>query len=250
MARVHLSNVEFSYPIFQIAGRSLKVAAFRGRAGSVIQVHAIRNVSLDLEDGDRLGLIGSNGSGKSTLLRLIGGLAHPQSGQLAVEGRVVNLIERGVGINPELSGDANIELPLRLLGATDSEIVRARTWVPEFTGLGDFIHLPVRTYSDGMKARLTFALSTAIAADVLVLDEWLSAGDVKFVDKAQAQLTDLVSEARIIVMASHSFELVKKVCNKVLWMQQGKIVRLGPATEVVEEYLAFMRKPDAVEQAS
>ncbi|MBC7667348.1 ABC transporter ATP-binding protein [Caulobacter sp. DWR2-3-1b2] len=248
MARINLDHIDFNYPVYQVAGRSLKLSAMRrisGGPSGVVQVRAIRDLSLQLEDGDRLGLIGRNGSGKSTLLRVVAGLAHPQRGRVDIQGRVVALIDKGLGINPELSGEANIELPLRFLGATEAEIKHARTWVPAFTNLNEFIHLPFRTYSEGMKARLTFALSTVIDADILVLDEWLSAGDINFVDKAEAQLTSMLNRTRILVFASHSLELIRHTCTKVLWMDGGRMVRFGEPDEVIDEYTVAMRQAEA-----
>jgi ABC-2 type transport system ATP-binding protein/lipopolysaccharide transport system ATP-binding protein len=249
MTHIHLDNISFSYPVFHLNARSLKVAAMKrpwGQSNNVVQVHAIRDLSLRLKDGDRLGLIGGNGSGKSTLLRVISGLAHPQRGRVDISGRLLPLIEKGLGINPELSGEANIELPLRFLGASEDEIRHAQTWVPEFTGLDQFIHLPVRTYSEGMKARLTFALSTAIEADILVLDEWLSAGDINFVDKAEVQLKKMIDRTGILVLASHSLELLRSTCTQVLWMEHGRIAMLGEPNEVLNAYIAAMHHRDAV----
>ncbi|MDR7117317.1 ATP-binding cassette domain-containing protein [Caulobacter sp. BE254] len=248
MAHIELSNIGFNYSVYHAASRSLKLSAMRGIKGGangVVQVRAIRNLNLRLDDGDRLGLVGRNGSGKSTLLRVLGGLAHPQVGRVAIQGRVIPLIEKGLGINGELSGEANIELPLRFLGATDAEIAHARQWVPEFTGLKQFIHLPVRTYSEGMRARLAFALSTVIEGDILILDEWLSAGDINFVDKAEAQLTSLLNKSRILVLASHSLDLLRHVCTKVLWMEQGKAVMMGEPAEVIAAYIEGMRSGEA-----
>jgi ABC-type polysaccharide/polyol phosphate transport system ATPase subunit len=250
MAHINLDHIEFNYPVFQVASRSLKMSAMRritGNGSGVVQVRAIRDLSLQLKDGDRLGLIGRNGSGKSTLLRVVAGLAHPQTGRVDIQGRMVALIDRGLGINYELSGEANIELPLRFLGATEAEIKHARAWVPEFTGLQHFIHLPVRTYSEGMKARLTFALSTVIQADILVLDEWLSAGDINFVDKAEAQLTSMLNRTRILVFASHSLDLLQNTCTKILWMDGGRVVKLGDPSEVISEYIQAMHQPEAAE---
>src|SRR5262245_59747541 len=178
MVYVRATNMDFSYPIYEVTGRSLKVSMMRQFAGAkiagdkgMVEVQALQDVSFEILEGDRVGLIGRNGSGKSTLLRLLASLAFPQRGSLEIEGRVLSLITPGMGVNPELSGAANIELPLRLLGASDSEVKAAKQDIPEFTGLGNFINLPVRTYSDGMRARLAFALSTAIEADILILDE-------------------------------------------------------------------------------
>jgi len=254
MTRVRAAHIDFSYPVYEVAGRSLKVSIMRQAAGSAIrvgkgmaEVHALRDVSFELNAGDRAGIIGRNGSGKSTLLRVIAGLAHPQRGELDIEGRVVSPLAPGIGVNYDLSGVANIELPLRLLGATDAEVAGAKTDVPDFTGLGDFMKLPVRTYSDGMKARLAFAVSTAIDADILVLDEWLGAGDQAFIDKAQARMNAMVARSKILVLATHSVHLVMGVCNVCIWLDGGRLCMMGPPAVVVDAYLADQQHAIAAE---
>jgi ABC-2 type transport system ATP-binding protein/lipopolysaccharide transport system ATP-binding protein len=243
--RLALRDVTFEYPLFEIAERSLKVKLLnlvRRQPLAAPTVKALRGVSFELRDGDRLGLIGHNGAGKSSLLRLLGGLAHPTSGTIESEGRIIPLIDKGVGINPELSAADNIELPLRLLGATTEEIDHAREDVRAFSDLGDFFDIPVRRYSDGMKARLSFALSTSIPADVLVLDEWLSAGDAAFVQKAQERLTRYLDTIKVVILASHSRNLLKTVCNKVAWLDKGELRAIGPSEKVLEEYFADANK--------
>ncbi len=256
MASIRLQNVSFRYPVYELTGRSLKLSLLRqvtgGRLASEaggVGVQALSDVTFELAPGDRLGLIGRNGSGKSTLLRVLAGLAPPQEGLLEIKGRVVPLIEKGVGINPELSGEANIELPLRLLGANTEEINRARRDIPQFTGLGMFMQLPVRTYSEGMKTRLSFAICTALNADILILDEWLSAGDIDFHERAQARLNALIERTRIVVLASHSLDLIANVCNVVAWMDRGRLVMLGSPDTVLPAYLHSMRTPVALVQA-
>lgn len=248
--QVLLRNASFHYPVFEMGARSLKVSLASqlsgGAVGSnagVVKVQALNDVSFELNKGDRLALIGRNGSGKSTMLRLLAGLAYPQKGTLKVSGRIVPLIEKGLGINFELTGMANIELPLRLLGASDAEVKQAKEEIPEFTGLGNFINLPVRTYSEGMKARLSFAICTAIAADVLILDEWLGAGDHDFQDKAQERLLNLVDRTGIVVLATHSMELAAGVCNVTAWMDRGNLVMFGDSRTVVDAYLRTMSNP-------
>lgn len=250
MVHVTARNIFFRYPVFAMTGRSLKASLFRQWSGGtisadsgVVHVQALSDVSFDLKPNDRLGLVGRNGSGKSTLLRLIAGLAFPQGGSLSIEGRIVPLIEKGLGVNPELSGSANIELPLRLLGATTEEVNAAKRDIPEFTGLGAFIDLPVRTYSEGMKTRLSFAICTAIRADVLVLDEWLGAGDIGFQERAEARLASMIQNTRIVVLATHSLDLVESVCTKVLWLDRGAVAGYGPPSEIVPQFLAEMRNP-------
>jgi len=246
---VKLTDVTFSYPLYELTGRSLKVTMMRQVAGAKLilgqgqaKVEALCDVSFELKEGDRLGLIGHNGSGKSTLLRVIAGLAHPQEGEVDIEGRVIPLIDRGMGINPDLTGLENIELPLRLLGATSAEVREAKQEIPEWTGLGPFLHLPYRTYSDGMKARLQFALSTAVRGDILVLDEWLGAGDAAFVEQATRRLDEFVNSSKIIVLASHSLDLVRSVCNVVCWLVRGQMIAFGPTEEIVPVYLQAMHE--------
>ncbi|MFN3465336.1 MAG: ABC transporter ATP-binding protein [Terricaulis sp.] len=250
MASIRLEDASFWYPVFDVTGRSLKVSLMRhfgsGDESGYVEVKALSDVSLEFRDGDRVGLIGRNGAGKSTLLKVIAGLVHPQRGGIVTKGRVVPLITRGLGIHPELTGFQNIDLPMRLLGATEQEIRRAKEEVPEWSGLGDFVHLPVRTYSEGMRARLLFAISTAVRGDILVMDEWLSAGDADFVEKAQARLNGLVNETKIVVLSSHSIEIVRKICNVVCWMEGGRVVMTGDADIVLPAYLKSVQRPALV----
>lgn len=253
MVSVVADNISFRYPIYDVTQRSLKISLMRQVAGGrvansskQIEVQALSQLSFELREGDRLGLIGRNGSGKSTLLRVLAGLAHPQEGKLQIQGRVVPLIEKGLGIHPELSGMENIELPLRLLGATDAEVRNALGTIPEFTGLGNFIHLPVRTYSEGMRTRLSFAICTAVAGDILILDEWLGAGDIDFYERAQQRLEQFLATTRIVVVASHSNDLLRKVCNKLAWLDRGRLVMLGEPNEILNAYVRSMRGPSEV----
>jgi ABC-type polysaccharide/polyol phosphate transport system ATPase subunit len=257
MARVKFDNVSFDYPLYGIASRSLKVTLLRQMTSSrlagndgTVRVEALREISYDLKDGDRLGLIGVNGAGKSTTLRLIAGLAHPTKGKVTVEGRLLPLIEKGLGVNHELSGRANIELPLRLLGATDAEVKRAHEVIPEFTGLGEFMNLPVRTYSDGMKTRLSFAICTFLDADVIVLDEWIASGDMAFRERAESRLTEILKDAGIVVIASHSNDLIEQTCNVVAWLDQGRLRMFGRTEEVMDAYIRHAKGLAEVDKAS
>jgi lipopolysaccharide transport system ATP-binding protein len=243
MSHVVFENVSLRYPVYEVTGRSLKLTLMRQVVGSRIdlgigsvEVAALNDISFRLKPGDRLGLIGRNGSGKSTMLRLIAGLAFPSRGRVDIKGRVIPLIEKGLGINSELSGYDNIDLPLRFLGATTAEVRAARQTIPEFTGLGAFMHMPVRTYSEGMKARLAFAICTAIEGDVLVLDEWLGAGDLDFYQRAQARLNEILSRTGIVVLATHSTALMEQFCNVVAWIDRGNLVMMGTPSEVLSTY--------------
>ncbi|KCZ49347.1 ABC transporter ATP-binding protein [Hyphomonas pacifica] len=250
MTFLNVQNVSFSYPIFNAKSRSIKSAVLAGGAGgrraegpgSIELVHALNDINLDLKSGDRLGLIGHNGAGKSTLLRLMANIAQPTTGSIESSGRIIPLISRGLGINPELTGRQNIELPLRLFGATNSEVEEAHNTVPEFTELGEFLDLPVRTYSDGMRARLSFAICTALRGDILVLDEWLGAGDAGFVRKASERLKHMVEQSGIVVLASHTTSILQQNCNKLAWMRKGEIVAVGDPKDVSEAYAAEMRR--------
>lgn len=249
MAEVRLEEASFWYPVYDITGRSLKVSMMRQfgseRTGSpgVVEVNALSQVSFDLRDGDRLGLIGRNGAGKSTLLRMLAGLIYPQQGGIRIRGRVTPLITRGLGIHPELTGFQNIELPMRLLGAKEKEIRQAKRELPEWSGLGDFIHLPVRTYSDGMRARLLFGICTAVRGDILVMDEWLSAGDADFVDKAAARMDEILATTGIIVLSSHSLDMVRRFCNLICWLDRGQVVMMGDPDTVIPAYLRGIQRP-------
>lgn len=249
MPSVKLTDVSFSYPIYDASGRSLKVEMMRQVAGAKLvlgegraKVEALTDISFELKDGDRLGLIGHNGSGKSTLLRVLAKLAHPQQGTVEIDGRILPLIDRAMGINTELTGMENIELPLRLMGATTEEVQQAKEEIPDWTGLGPFIHLPFRTYSDGMRARLLFALCTSFAGDILILDEWLSAGDAAFVAQAEARLQEFLSRSKILILASHSIELILGTCNVCAWMERGHMRAYGQTQRVVEAYLKAMHE--------
>ncbi len=243
MPSIRLKGVDFSYPVQQLADQSIKMALLQNfvgsrlaARGSGVEVNALVGVDLEVNKGERLGIIGRNGSGKSTLLLLLAGLLRPNAGEIDVKGRIVSAITPGLGVSPERTGRQNIELPLRLLGATDEEVRRAQETVPAWTGLGSFIDLPVRTYSDGMRARLTFALSTAVRGDIFILDEWLNAGDADFVNKARRRMRRTLSDAGIVVVCSHSMSIIETMCSKVVWLDQGRVVMTGRPRPVIYAY--------------
>ncbi|AJX15833.1 ABC transporter ATP-binding protein [Burkholderia ubonensis] len=246
MAFIELQSVTLDLPIFDVQGRSLKKQVLsmgrRNRIAEgndgVIVVRALDEVSFRFERGDRVGLIGHNGAGKSTLLRAMAGIYPPSAGRLLREGKVVPLLDIGLGMDENSTGMQNIRLRGLLLGMSDAEIRSKQREIAEFCELGDYLDLPIRTYSSGMKVRLAFAVSTAVDAEILLLDEVMGVGDASFMHKAEARLADLHSRAEIVVLAMHSNSEIRKVCNKVLWMERGRVRAFGPTEEVVSAYEA------------
>lgn len=243
-ASITLQNVHLDLPIFDVSAISLKKRVLRmGRRNriaedntGVVVVRAIDDLSIKLESGDRLGLIGHNGAGKSTLLRVMAGIYPPSSGTVDVQGKSVPLLDITLGMDDQSTGRQNIRLRGLLLGMTDAEIKRKTEDIAEFTELGDYLDLPLRTYSSGMRVRLAFAISTAVEADILLLDEVLGVGDASFQEKANKRLQDLHARAEIVVLAIHSSDTIRKTCNKVLWMERGRMKMFGDVEDVVGAY--------------
>ncbi|MBU2787016.1 ABC transporter ATP-binding protein [Acidithiobacillus sp. VAN18-1] len=246
-----LQDVSLDLPIYDVKGQSLKKRVMRmGRRNriaedneGVVVVRAIDGLNLSLKSGDRLGLIGHNGAGKSTLLRVLAGIYPPTSGTLEVVGKAVPLLDISLGMDDQSTGRQNIRLRGLLLGMTNAEIKAKTEEIAEFTGLGDYLDLPLRTYSSGMRVRLAFAISTAVDADILLLDEVLGVGDASFQEKATKRLEELHQRAEIVVLAIHSSDTIRKTCNKVLWMERGKVRMFGPVEEVVTTYDRIMNPP-------
>jgi ABC-type polysaccharide/polyol phosphate transport system ATPase subunit len=237
MAKIKLQDVSVEYPIYNASSMSLRnqlVAISTGgrmaaRAGSIVTVLALDGVTLNIEDGDRVGLLGHNGSGKTTLLRTMAGIFRPTKGQLIVDGRVSSIFGLGAGIDPELSGYENIVRMSMLLGSNQAEALASIPEIEDFTELGDFLSLPVRTYSAGMQTRLTFAVATARHPEILLVDEVIGAGDADFQAKARKRMNEFIEKSSIFVLASHSKELIRSFCNKVCTLEHGRLVSEGTA---------------------
>ncbi|MBU9152861.1 ABC transporter ATP-binding protein [Burkholderia multivorans] len=248
MAFVELKGATLDLPIYDVQGRSLKRQVLKiGRRNTiaedndgVIVVRALDNIDLRLDSGDRIGLIGHNGAGKSTLLRAMAGIYPPTAGTVTRSGKVVPLLDISLGMDENSTGLQNIRLRGLLLGMSDGEIREKQQEIAEFCELGDYLDLPIRTYSSGMRVRLAFAVSTAVDAEILLLDEVMGVGDAAFMQKAEQRLADLHSRAEIVVLAMHSNREIRRVCNKALWMERGKIRAFGPVEEVVSAYEAEM----------
>lgn len=244
--RIKLTNVDLDYFVYSLRSQSLRSAMFNlavgGRmykaAGDVAAVKALADINLEIHEGDRIALVGHNGSGKTTLLKVIAGIYQPTRGEMEVDGDITSMIAANAGLDMEATGLRNIQ-KLGLMRRLSRKVVDSRIGaIAEFSGLGDFLHLPVRTYSAGMLARLIFSVATEFEADILVLDEWLSAGDAAFVQKAGQRMNQMVQDAKIVVIATHDHELVSRVCNRVCELQGGRIAFLGTTEEWLERQAA------------
>jgi ABC-type polysaccharide/polyol phosphate transport system ATPase subunit len=243
-AELTLENVSVSFPIYHGGSRSLKKSLlFRGSGGHLasdashrIVVEALRNVSTQIRAGDRVALIGSNGAGKTTLLRVMAGIYEPVTGTVKSCGRISPMFDTGLGIDNEISGYENIRMRGLILGMTPQEIEEQMQDIVDFTELGDYLDIPVRTYSAGMMTRLTFAIATCFAPEILLMDEWIMAGDASFISKARHRIETFVAKASILVLASHSLETCRQFCNKAIWMDQGIIKAAGPINQILDMY--------------
>jgi lipopolysaccharide transport system ATP-binding protein len=244
MPKIVLTNANLDFPVFDASARSLKRHVFRTMVGTKIAqrpdghivIRGLDNITLTLNDGERLGLIGHNGAGKTTLLRVLNGIFVPTSGEAIVEGKCTSLINISLGIDPEATGRENIRLRGTLMGMTACELEERTDEIMEFTGLGQFIDMPLRTYSSGMQLRLAFAVSTAVTPEILIMDEWLSTGDSEFQQRANDRMKAIVDSSNILVLASHSEELIRKNCNRVIWLEKGRIRMDGAPDEVLRAY--------------
>jgi lipopolysaccharide transport system ATP-binding protein len=229
MAHISIENLTVEFAIFGATARSLKnkilSQATGGRlvvgAHDIVTVRAIENLSLEIKDGDRIGLVGHNGAGKTTLLRVLAGIYKPTGGTITIDGRVMALLDIYAGTEPESTGIENIYLRGFMMGMKRREITAKVDEIAEFTELGDFLALPMRTYSAGMLARLAFAVSTAVHNDILLIDESISAGDAAFQKKARQRIESLFDRTPIVILASHSEELISEFCNRRVQMDHG-----------------------------
>jgi ABC-type polysaccharide/polyol phosphate transport system ATPase subunit len=243
LSSIKLDNVKVSFPIYGGSARSLKNRIVSGATGGRIgsdqrartTIDALRDISLSIEHGERVALIGHNGAGKTTLLRVLAGIYPPQHGRMEVTGRIAPLFDIGLGIDPDATGYDNIRLRGLYLGLTRKQVAQRIDEIADFTELGPFLDMPMRTYSMGMQTRLSFAVSTSVDPEVLLLDEGIGAGDAAFMEKADKRLRAFVDRAGILVLASHSVGLLSQLCNRGIRLEHGEIVADGPLSEVLPQ---------------
>ncbi|PLZ03211.1 sugar ABC transporter ATP-binding protein [Burkholderia sp. WAC0059] len=228
---ISLENVSVRFPIYDAKQRSFKRAImsaatggqFVGKAGHTV-VEALHDIDLEVAEGERIALLGGNGAGKTTLLRVLAGVYYPEKGSVRVEGRVTSLLDSMLGMDLESTGYENMYLRGLFLGLKAKQIAALTDEIAEFSELGDFLNVPVRTYSSGMTLRLAFSISTIIKPEVLLMDEWMSVGDEHFKQKAEARLEQFVSDAGILVIATHDIGLADRLATRRIAMEHGRIV--------------------------
>lgn len=244
MANIRVESVTVDFPVYNISTRSLKNRLLHHGTGGHIGhdianrlcVRALDDVSLAFENGERVGLVGYNGSGKTTLLRVLAGIYEPVRGRVQIRGRVVSLLNISLGIDAEATGYENIVTCALLLGQTPGEVYDRIEEIAEFTELGDYLTMPVRTYSAGMRVRLAFAISTSFEHEILLMDEWIGVGDRIFVEKSRRRLEGLVDRSGILVIASQNGALLERVCTTGILLDAGKVKARGSIREVLAEH--------------
>jgi len=244
MARIELNKVSVVFPVVDARRQSLRhqlVSIGLGRRIGEdhrhrISIRALSDITLTFENGDRIALIGGNGAGKSTLLRVLAGVYEPTRGEIWREGRLASLLDINFGMEPDCTGYENIMMRGLYLGISFSTLKARIEEIAEFAELGDFLAMPLRTYSSGMNFRLAFSISTCIEPEILLMDEWISAGDMQFVKKIECRLQDFVGRSGITVLASHDTDLLQRTCNKAVLLEDGRIIKIGTVSEVLDCY--------------
>lgn len=246
MAHIISHNLSIHFPVFNVKARSIKNSLvplniggkFCSDSPKIVTVKGIDKASFEIQHGERIGLIGHNGSGKTTLLKALAGIYEPTIGSLKTEGKISSLFSLNLGTEPESTGYQNIIQRNIMLGRTKKQAIERTEFIANLSGLGDYLHLPVRTYSSGMSLRLAFSIATDIQPEILLLDEAVGAGDARFREFSKKRIDELISDASIMVLASHDNELLRYFCSKVIWLEHGKIRFYGDACEGIDQYTA------------
>ena len=243
---INLKNVYLDFPIYDAQSLSIRnkmrdigntvvSKSKKNNSGSKI-VEGLKNINLDLSHGDKLAILGSNGSGKTTLLKLIAGIYHPTSGEVNCEGELSCMLDIGFGFEQDATGYENIILSNITRGLTKKSIDKLLPEIAEFSGLGEFLHMPLRTYSSGMQARLAFSSAVANTPGILLIDEFFSTGDIEFSEKSKSKVLEMMDNSSILGFASHDMDLLKNICNKAILMKNGEIIFSGAPKEVINFY--------------
>jgi len=237
-AVIRVSNVGMQFKLSNEKVNNLKefVIKFLKRQLSYREFWALKNISFEVDKGDRWGIIGLNGAGKSTLLKIVSGVMKPTEGSVEIKGKIVPLLELGAGFDPSYTGRENIFLNGAMLGLSKEFLEEKYEEIVDFSEIREFIDVPLKNYSSGMRARLGFSIATTIKPEILILDEVLSVGDAKFQEKSEKKITSLFNEGVTVLFVSHSIQQVKKICNKAIWLEKGELVMKGDAKEVCEAY--------------
>ena len=244
MAKITLQSVSVEFPIYNINARSFKKQFLRlATGGTVVEdakqhivVNAVNNITLTFNHGDQIGLIGHNGSGKSTFLRLLATIYEPTQGKITTEGHISPMLDLLPGIETELTGYENIKIRGTIMGLSQKDIQAHTAEIVAMTGLGDYLAMPIRTYSSGMMVRLAFAISASIKPDILLIDEIFGAGDADFMVRARQKMVSLLDQSSIVVMATHSDDLIKEFCNKTLLLENGQVKYFGDTQTALDIY--------------
>ena len=235
-AVVSVNGVGVRYRAYVERNSTLRRAAARGRLRETAVVVALEDVSFEVQQGETLGLIGDNGAGKSTLLRVIARTMRPDSGSVAVRGETSTLLQLGAGFNLELSGSRNVYLSGLAHGLRKAEINRLFGDIVDFAGVAEAIDRPLKSYSSGMVSRLAFSISMHLMPDILLLDEVLAVGDAGFREKSRSAMRELLARGGTVMVASHALRMMVQMCDRVLWLDRGRVRGLGQAETVIEAY--------------
>jgi ABC-type polysaccharide/polyol phosphate transport system ATPase subunit len=240
MARIELDGVGLTFHVRAHTNITLKDfllgQLFRRSRTPSMQVKALQDLTFTVEQGDRLGVLGHNGAGKSSLLKLLAGVYTPTQGRMTVEGRISSLFDINLGFEQDASGWENIAYRSYLQGETPRSVSAKRQAIAEFSELGEFLNMPVRYYSAGMLVRLAFSIATAIDPEILLVDEVLSVGDLAFQQKARARMREMMARAHLMVVVSHDLTALEQMCNRVVWIDHGRMIASGPADEIITAY--------------
>ena len=247
MARIELDKVSLTFRVRQRGRITLKEflvrQMFRRSVNPIIEVRALQEVSVQFHEGERVGIVGPNGAGKSTLLKVLAGIYPPSHGRRLVEGRISSLFDIALGFEMDATGWENISYRGYLQGETPQTIRAKLQPIADFTELGDFLDMPVRYYSAGMMVRLAFSIATAIEPEILLVDEVLSVGDMAFQEKARQRMREMMSKARLIVCVSHDMTSLRKLCERGIWMDHGRLRQEGSMGDIIDAYESSVKIP-------